>query len=258
VASRPKWDDRHHLVFSRENGNHPMGQRDFFDRPRELRLKVEGEDGISKPYENRPSLHWLKYQESPKMNRSVGNMSRSSLGGGPSEHSPKSNGTSHKGAPFDFPSESEMDSIWNSIEPEKLIGVGSPAGSPMKPMFQKTGSWLLEPEVLPSSEKRKIKFTSTHYSEKHGTMHDNRSGKQVEWNNRWHLTPSRFGKLHPAYQEYFDNPSRLYTSSTEDWRCMYGDNCEEWAIRAPGMPLKAGGYGWKGMKKSVEVLKSPR
>merc|ERR1719389_60819 len=70
MGARPAWDSRHHLVFSKENPNCPRGQRDYFDRPRDLRIVVpEGHDGIANPFELRPSLHWLKYQESPKMTK---------------------------------------------------------------------------------------------------------------------------------------------------------------------------------------------
>jgi hypothetical protein len=241
---RPAWDSRHHLVFSKENPNCPRGQRDYFDRPRDLRIVVpEGHDGIANPFELRPSLHWLKYQESPKMNKSLSAGSMKSL---------------------DSPKSMMSPSIQSSInistteggEPDgsKLVGVGSPHGTAAKPHFQKTGSWLLEPEVAPSSQKRKIKYTSTHYSEKHGTVTNHATQQKVPWNNRWHLTPSRFGKLHPAYQEYFDAPSRMYTSSTEDWRHMYGDNCEVWTKRPAGLTMNNNGYGWKGLRKAVERI----
>merc|ERR1719331_3793325 len=76
LGARPGWDSRHHLTFSKENPNCPRGQRDYFDRPRDLRIVVpEGHDGIANPYELRPSLHWLKYQESPKMNKQFASVS---------------------------------------------------------------------------------------------------------------------------------------------------------------------------------------
>merc|ERR1719201_1038262 len=70
MRSRAEWNDRHHLMFSRDNHIKPNGERDYFDRPRDLRIAVpEGHDGISEPFERTPSLHWLKYTESPKMQR---------------------------------------------------------------------------------------------------------------------------------------------------------------------------------------------
>jgi hypothetical protein len=240
MGARPGWDSRHHLVFSKENANCPRGQRDYFDRPRDLRIVVpEGHDGIANPFELRPSLHWLKYQESPKMNKQFASVSSMK-----SVDSPKSN-KSPTGSMNISVSEENVDA-------HKLVGVGSPHGTSVKPGFQRTGSWLLEPVVAPSTDKRKIKYTSTHYSEKHGTVTHLKSKKQVPWNNRWHLTPSRFGKLHPAYQEYFDTPSRMYTASTEDWRHMYGDNCEVWTKRPNGLVVQNPDYGWKGLRKSVE------
>jgi len=243
--SKPPWDNRHHLVFSKENPNCPRGQRDYFDRPRDLRIVVpEGHDGIANPYELRPSLHWLKYQESPKMNKNM--MTSTSAGSIKSVDSPKSQ-----------KSPGGMGSLNISVSEDgdpKLVGVGSPHGTSVKPSFQKTGSWLLEPEIAPSTDKRKIKYTSTHYSEKHGTVHNIKTQKKVPWNNRWHLGPSRFHKLHPAYQEYFDTPSRMYTSSAEDWRHWYGDDCEVWARRPPGLVMNDTGYGWKGMRKTVERI----
>jgi hypothetical protein len=244
MGSRPGWDSRHHLVFSKENPNCPRGQRDYFDRPRDLRIVVpEGHDGIANPYELRPSLHWLKYQESPKMNKQFSSASVSSM---KSVDSPKSAKSPSGGGLYISTSEDG--------DAAKLVGVGSPHGTSVKPHFQKTGSWLLEPEVAPSSQKRKIKYTSTHYSEKHGTVTHLKTQKQVPWNNRWHLSPSNFAKLHPAYQEYFDSPSRLYTSTTEDWRHMYGDNCEVWTKRPAGLVMKNDGYGWHGLRKAVNHM----
>jgi len=253
LGGRKAWDDRHHLVFGRENAIHPKGQRDYFDRPRELRIVCpEGHDGLATPYELRPSLHWLKYHESPKMSRrAVGDRSRSS--GGLDGSLMNSKGMESVDSVPSLPPASSMPNL------ERLsrthTGVGSPPGSPTKPRFQKTGSWYLHPHTTTDAEKRKIKFTSTHYSEKHGTVKNVRTGSQVPWNNRWHLTPSRFGsKLHHAYQEYFDLPSRMYTSASEDWRHMYGTDCEKWANRPPGSPLEMDHrYGWKGLVEFRDV-----
>jgi hypothetical protein len=255
MGARPAWDSRHHLVFSKENRNCPRGQRDYFDRPRDLRIVVpEGHDGIANPFELRPSLHWLKYQESPKMNKQFSSVSSLKSTDSPKSakmESPKGHKSPSGGGSLNISITETEDA---NAAHQNLVGVGSPSGTMAKPRFQRTGSWLLEPEVAPSNEKRKIKYTSTHYSEKHGTVKHLKTQKQVPWNNRWHLSPSRMSKLHPAYQEYFDQPSRMYTSSTEEWRHMYGDNCEKWTKRPAGLLMTNKGYGWKGLRQAVERM----
>merc|ERR1719352_1945602 len=70
IQNRSAWDDRHHLLHSRDNPGRPLGEKDFFDRPRDLRVVLPvGHDGLSEPFERQPSLHFLHIRESPKMQR---------------------------------------------------------------------------------------------------------------------------------------------------------------------------------------------
>jgi hypothetical protein len=72
---------------------------------------------------------------------------------------------------------------------------------------------------------------------------------KVPWNNRWHMTPSMMGNhLYNTAREYFDKPSRLYTASTEDWRHMYGDGCENLSWRTSGTPQPQPVYGWHSLR----------
>jgi len=249
VHNRPGWDDRHHLLFARENQRHPKGQRDYFDRPRDLRICVpHGHDGISTPYELRPSLHWLKYSESPKMAAVRAVNGQSPKSGAPSPTSDRGSRSPAARSPKAGPL--HVHHRIHVASEDHHVDVGSPTGSPAKPRFQKTASWLLEPEKLSSSQKREDKYRSTHYSEKHGVMrYKERACKEVPWNNRWHLNPSNFGQsLHGHYREYFDHPSRMYTSSGEDWRHMYGDGCELLNTRTPGQPFVKPAYGWHSLR----------
>jgi hypothetical protein len=340
-------------MFSRDNPNKPHGERDYFDRPRDLRIVVpEGHDGISEPFERTPSLHWLKYQESPKMQKirtgsseSPGaTIERFEMGG--------SGGNSPKG---DVSPTSPMSNSSNRGANVPECGIGSPHGTPSKPAFQRSQSWLLEKEKQDFSKRRQI-VGSSHYSEKYGQstkrqatvapgtavfvdglggghkalnkMHGKVIGDdganlvevkldpgqgvsaplpvvlhglkelkehkilhrsrgtvvsydptlskyvvrlptkeavrvsadsvaflvpkravKVPWNNRWHMTPSMMGNhLYNTAREYFDKPSRLYTATSEDWRHMYGDGCENLSCRIPGTPQPQPVYGWHALR----------
>jgi len=165
ITERPAWDERHHLAFSRENHKLTRGERDYFDRPKDLRLKFDGgmsmgHDGISDPFERSPSLHYLHYRDSPKWNAQKKLRSESSPHASEMEEpqSPKTP-TSPKSyvAPY---------------TPE--AAVGSPYGTATKPDFLRTGSWNLEVEKQSSSKTREHKGPekgSRHYSHTHGTMH---------------------------------------------------------------------------------------
>jgi hypothetical protein len=72
---------------------------------------------------------------------------------------------------------------------------------------------------------------------------------KVPWNNRWHMTPSIMGNtLYNTARDYFDKPSRLYTSQPEEWRHMYGDGCENLCWRVPGTPQPQPVYGWHALR----------
>lgn len=135
-------------------------------------------------------------------------------------------------------------------------GVGSPYGSPTKPIFQRSSSWYLDPQKASPEQRRSDKYVHMGYSEKRGTVKHPKRGA-VSWNNRWHLTPSMLGQeIHPNYREFFDRPSRMYTSTTEDWRHMYGDHCDLINIRVPGTPLVNPVYGWHTLRLQKDLLRS--
>jgi hypothetical protein len=352
MRARPDWNDRHHLMMSRDNHMIPNGQRDYFDRPRDLRITVpEGHDGISEPFERNPSLHWLKYTESPKMQRLRSMTDPEGETGGNSPKSPKSPQAGF--LPTSPKSQmSRSDTRGTAYIPE--CGVGSPTGTETKPHFQRSQSWYLDKEK-PDFKKRREVTGSTHYSVKYGQgkrqasvppgtsvyidgltggqkalnkmegkvsgnndgglvevkldpgqgvnaplpvildglrelkqhkmLHRSRGtvvdydsvnskytirlptkelvrvgadtvaflvprrGLKVPWNNRWHMTPSMMGNtLYNTAREYFDKPSRLYTSQGEDWRHMYGDGCENLTWRVPGTPQPQPVYGWHSLR----------
>jgi hypothetical protein len=141
-------------MFSRDNHIKPNGERDYFDRPRDLRIAVpEGHDGISEPFERTPSLHWLKYTESPKMQK-LRAQSTDSVNS-PTHADPQS--------PTSPTSQMSVSSRANVPD----CGIGSPTGTSTKPSFQRSQSWLLEKEKPDFSKRRQI-AGSAHYSEKYG------------------------------------------------------------------------------------------
>jgi hypothetical protein len=72
---------------------------------------------------------------------------------------------------------------------------------------------------------------------------------RAPWNNRWHMSPSNLGaEIHGSVREYFEKPSRMYTSAAESWRGMLGDGCENWSVRKPGTPQMKLAYGWQALQ----------
>merc|ERR1719313_1853751 len=139
----------------------PNGERDYFDRPRDLRIVVpEGHDGISEPFERTPSLHWLRYTESPKMQKLRAQSGTSGDSGSHGPNSPKHDPTSPT-------SPKSQISVASSRANIPDCGIGSPTGTSTKPSFQRSQSWYLEKEKPDFSKRRQI-AGSSHYSEKYG------------------------------------------------------------------------------------------
>jgi hypothetical protein len=70
---------------------------------------------------------------------------------------------------------------------------------------------------------------------------------RVPWNNRFQMNPSNYGSvICHAYREYFASPSQMYSATTQAWRHMYGDGCENLADgrRPPGTPQSHEVYGF--------------